>query len=466
MSRNSDNTEIYYPVNTWDVAKVTRKGSGDVGTLCGSNQMINKFAKYKPVRLQNVIDSTVINGVQQLNTSTKQWLSTANWWRGDDGKCGLNINVYDTEYKLTQGFESDWGYLPPRGNSVTPKEPYRLIDFNYYNHKAQMPFRATIMGDAYDEDGYAIFYITNTADRKAVFCQYTFPQDDTAVKIEDLKSKDGKGIFYNNSDLYVGVLMTKGKVTPTADAWGVIKINPKPIGTSIDRDEEWGNGYNRTIYLTEGEIANSQSGTWYVYPFITPNGVRDEGGVDVPFDTWHNNIGKNITSVPPAFGLTSISLPTTQNGDTNPPVVMKSSVGGANCTTSMTISNLTWASGTGTFQFKFTIVASNSGVLAFTSTSNYHIYVLDPDDVNYQGADGYYQTKKILGVITPMSVYINILAGSSVTYTQTHWDSTATNGIMVASEYTPSLRPQTTRLQIMVVSDDGKFLAWENVNYR
>lgn len=466
MSRNSDNTLIYYPVNTWDVAKVTRKGSGDVGTLCGSNQMINKFAKYKPVRLQNVIDSTVINGVQQLNTSTKQWLSTANWWRGDDGKCGLNVNVYDTEYKLTQGFESDWGYLPPRGNSVTPKEPYRLIDFNYYNHSAQMPFRATIMGDAYDEDGYAIFFITGQNDRKAVFCQYTFPQDDTAVKIEDLKSKDGKGIFYNFSKLYVGVLMTKGKVTPTADAWGVIKINPKPIGTSIDRDEEWGNGYNRTIYLTEGEIANSQSGTWYVYPFITPNGVRDEGGVDVPFDTWHNNIGKNITSVPPAFGLTSISLPTTQNGSTNPPIVMKSSVGGAYCTTTMTISNLTWASGTGTFQFKFTIVASNSGVLAFTSTSNYHIYVLDPDDVNYQGAEGYYQTKKILGVITPMSVYINILAGSSVTYTQTHWDSTATNGIMVASEYTPSLRPQTTRLQIMVVSDDGKFLAWENVNYR
>ena len=451
------NVLITPPVNTADVSYVTRRGSNDVGTLCGNNPMINKWAKYKPVILANVIDTT-----GQLN-SNKTWKSTATWWRGTDGKCGLNVAVYNREYDLTQGFESDWGYNPPTGGLAAP---YRLIDFNYYNHNAQMPFRATIIGDAYDEDGYAIFYITNTADRKAVFCQYTFPQDDTAVKIEDLKSKDGKGIFYNYSDLYVGVLMTKGKVTPTADAWGVIKINPKPIGTSIDRDEEWGNGYNRTIYLTEGEIANPQSGTWYVYPFITPNGVRDEGGVDVPFDTWHNNIGKNITTVPPAFGLTSISLPTTQNGSTNPPIVMKSSVGGASCTTIMTISNLTWASGTGTFQFKFTIVATNSGVLEFTSTSNYHIYVLDPDDVNYQGADGYNKTKKILGVITPMSVYINILAGSSVTYTQTHWDSTATNGIMVASEYTPSLRPQTTRLQIMVVSDDGKFLAWQNVNYR
>lgn len=452
-----NNGLISYPVGVGEVCKTLGTNHADVGWVCSRGTLINKWAKYKPVIYPNLI-----NTYDQLN-SNKTWKSTATWWRGTDGKCGLNATVYNREYDLTQGFESDWGYNPPTGGMAAP---YRLIDFNYYNHKAQMPFRATIMGDAYDEDGYAIFYITNTADRKAVFCQYTFPQDDTAVKIEDLKSKDGKGIFYNYSDLYVGVLMTKGKVTPTADAWGVIKINPKPIGTSIDRDEEWGNGYNRTIYLTEGEIANSQNGTWYVYPFITPNGVRDEGGVDVPFDTWHNNIGKNITTVPPAFGLVSISLPTTENGSTNPPIVMKSSVGGANCTTLMTISNLTWASGTGTFQFKFTIVASNSGVLAFTSTSNYHIYVLDPDDVNYQGADGYYQTKKILGVITPMSVYINILAGSSVTYTQTHWDSTATNGIMVASEYTPSLRPQTTRLQIMVVSDDGKFLAWENVNYR
>lgn len=453
------NGKITPPVNTADVSYVTRRGSNDVGTLCGSNPMINKFAKYKPVRLQNVIDSTVINGVQQLNTSTKQWLSTANWWRGDDGKCGLNVNVYDTEYKLTQGFESDWGYLPPRGNSVTPKEPYRLIDFNYYNHSAQMPFRASILGDAIDEDGYPIFYITNNSSRKAVFCQYTFPQDDTAVKIEDLKSKDGKGIFYNNSDLYVGVLMTKGKVTPTADAWGVIKINPKPIGTSIDRDEEWGNGYNRTIYLTEGEIANSQNGTWYVYPFITPNGVRDEGGVDVPINPWNGDVSKNAT----AFGLVSISLPMTESGTTNPPIVMKASVGGASCTTTMTLSNLTWY--TGAFKFKFTIVATNSGVIEFTSTSSYHIYVLDPDDTNYQGAEGYYQTRKILGERSiGSSVYIRLLAGASATYTQTTWDSDATDGIQVATPYVPADRPQTTRLMIMVVSDDGKVSAYQYYN--
>ena len=451
-----NNGLISYPVGVGEVCKVLRTNHADVGWVCSRGTLINKWAKYKPVIYPNLI-----NTYDQLN-SNKTWKSTATWWRGTDGKCGLNATVYNREYDLTQGFESDWGYNPPTGGMAAP---YRLIDFNYYNHKAQMPFRASIMGDAYDEDGYAVFYITGRNDRKAVFCDYNFPQDDTAVKIEDLKSKDGKGIFYNYSDLYVGVLMTKGKVTPTADAWGVIKINPKPIGTSIDRDDEWGNGYNRTIYLTEEEIANSQSGTWYVYPFITPNGVRDEGGVDVPFNTWHNNIGKNITHVPPAFGLTAISLPTTENGSTNPPIVMKSSIGGAYCTTTMTISNLTWY--TGAFKFKFTIVATNSGVLEFTSTSSYHIYVLDPDDTKHEEAEDYYNTHKILGERSiGKNIYIDLKAGKSATYTQTTWDSDATDGIVVPTPYIPADRPQTTRLQIMVVSDDGKVSAWEFVNYR
>lgn len=451
-----NNGLISYPVGVGEVCNVLRTNHADVGWVCSRGTLINKWAKYKPVIYPNLI-----NTYDQLN-SDKTWKSTATWWRGTDGKCGLNATVYNREYDLTQGFESDWGYNPPTGGMAAP---YRLIDFNYYNHKAQMPFRASIMGDTKDEDGYPIFYITGRNDRKAVFCDYNFPQDDTAVKIEDLKSKDGKGIFHNYDDLYVGVLMTKGKVTPTVDAWGVIKINPKPIGTSIDRDEEWGNGYNRTIYLTEEEIANSQSGTWYVYPFITPNGVRDEGGVDVPFNTWHNNIGKNITHVPPAFGLTAISLPTTENGSTNPPIVMKSSHGGAYCTTTMTISNLTWYNGA--FKFKFTIVATNSGVLEFTSTSSYHIYVLDPDDTKHEEAEDYYNTHKILGERSiGKNIYIDLKAGKSATYTQTTWDSDATDGIVVPTPYIPADRPQTTRLQIMVVSDDGKVSAWEFVNYR
>ena len=452
---NSDGI-IVWPVSVYDISKRTRRASDDLGVLCGDNPMINKFAKYKPVRYAEK------NTKPQLNADMT-WKDSANFWRGNDGKCGLDVTVYQREYDLTQGFESDWKYLPPRGDGITPAEPYRIIDFNQYNHDAQAPFHATVMGDYTDEDGNPGFYITNNANRDAVFCQFTFPQDPTAIKIEDLKAKDGKGIFYNFSDLFVGVLMTRGKVTPTASAHGVIKINPKPIGTTIDRDEEWGNGYNRTIYLTEGEINVVAGGTWYVYPFVTPNGVRDEGGVDVPINPWNGTIGKNITGSD-AFGLTSISLPMADSGNTNPPVVMVSSVGGANCTTTMDVTNLTWY--TGAFKFKFTIVASNSGAITFTSSSSYHIYVLDPDDVNYQGAEGYYQTRKILGETSiGSSVYVEIGAKGSVTYSQTHWDSKATDGIVVATPYVPADRSQTIRLLIMVVSDDGKVSAHEYVDY-
>lgn len=456
----NSNGLISAPVSVFDVKSAIGTNTLDVGSLCTKVTLINKFAKYKPVRLQNVIDTTVINGVAQLNND-KTWKSTTNWWRGDDGKCGLDVNVYDTEYKLTQGFESEWGYLVPRGGSVTPIEPYRLIDFNQYNHKAQAPFRASVIGDYTDESGVQGFYITGQSNRVAVGCYFDFPQDSTAIGIDDLRAKDGKGIFYNFSKLYVGVLMTRGKVTPTADAHGVIKINPKDIETTIDRDADWGHGYNRTIYLTEGEINVVAGGTWYVYPFITPNGVRDEGGVDVPINPWNGNISKNSTG----FGLVSIALPMVNDGSTNAPLVMASSVGGANCTTTMTLSNLTWY--TGAFKFKFTIVASNSGAIAFTSTSSYHIYVLDPDDHDYQGAEGYFETCKILGERSiGSSIYININAGSSMTYAQTYWDSSATDGITVATPYIPADRPQTTRLWVRVISDDGKVSAYQYWTYR
>ena len=63
-------------------------------------------------------------------------------------------------------------------------------------------------------------------------------------------------------------------------------------------------------------------------------------------------------------------------------------------------------------------------------------------------------------------IHTRFSAGASATYTQTTWDSDATDGIVVPTPYIPADRPQTTRLQIMVVSDDGKVSAWENVNYR
>ena len=109
-----------------------------VGQLCADidnngNRVnkINKWAKYKPVRLY------------------MDWLAddNPNWWKAD-GMCGIDATnfVFDSfsqfVSRLIQGFSSgdylDWKYAPPRGMRVN-NEPLRPLDFNYYHKDAINP---------------------------------------------------------------------------------------------------------------------------------------------------------------------------------------------------------------------------------------------------------------------------------------------------------------------------------------
>ena len=124
MSNN--NGLITYPVNTYDVSSVTVRGSNDVGTLCGDNNLIKIWARFKPVRYQS-IDTT-----GQLN-SDKSWKDSSTWWKGTQQNCGLVPKLLQSASEAvtySTGGLNGWVYQAPRGSSVTPNEPYRLIDFN------------------------------------------------------------------------------------------------------------------------------------------------------------------------------------------------------------------------------------------------------------------------------------------------------------------------------------------------
>ena len=73
---SNSNGLITYPVNTYDVANVTRKGSNDVGTLCGNNAMINKWAKYKPVRQSDCDTTPQLNSERMPSHPSEHRLAT------------------------------------------------------------------------------------------------------------------------------------------------------------------------------------------------------------------------------------------------------------------------------------------------------------------------------------------------------------------------------------------------------
>ena len=113
------------------------------------------WAKYKPVIRRNLIDTT-----GQL-ASDNTWKTSAqieagghqneSWWKADDTNHGLTVPFATAGWSpagfvtalngiasMINGAENGWTYSPPGG---TLNAPFRLIDFNRYNHNAPNPVK-------------------------------------------------------------------------------------------------------------------------------------------------------------------------------------------------------------------------------------------------------------------------------------------------------------------------------------
>ena len=89
---------------------------------------INKWAKYKPVQLNN-------NMVDDQLKSDKTWRDDSSWWKAQDGKCGLAYVTKSTAAAVKSAVdtkETIWSYIHPTG-------PMRWTDFIQYDHDAIPP---------------------------------------------------------------------------------------------------------------------------------------------------------------------------------------------------------------------------------------------------------------------------------------------------------------------------------------
>ena len=129
-------------IKTELVAQTIGLGSNVVRELCAgkltaeavSASRINKWSKYKPVRYNNVAPNRGVG---------------ADWWKSENGNCGLNVPNYTTMSALFTALRSGaimWDYLPPLG---TTGQPCRLADFRAYEHTAQPPMIPLNLADIY-----------------------------------------------------------------------------------------------------------------------------------------------------------------------------------------------------------------------------------------------------------------------------------------------------------------------------
>lgn len=125
------NGKITAPVSIADARSAVGSSSYDLGTICQASG-INMWAKYKPVRLYQVADTT-----DQYDYTNNKWKSSATWWKGLSSEfAGITppsgVGTISQLIALYNGSNNGWVYNKPAGNI----HPFRLTDFAGYNHRA------------------------------------------------------------------------------------------------------------------------------------------------------------------------------------------------------------------------------------------------------------------------------------------------------------------------------------------
>ena len=130
MGWNSSTQILTYPFT-----KLKASGLGDLESALGrtstsqvdlfANAPVNKWAKYKAVKM------TGVSYADQLDAN-HEWKSSANWWKGYNGQCGLSFTTYTALGTPGSGFLAQllagnlaWGYDRPAGGTY----PLRAFDF-------------------------------------------------------------------------------------------------------------------------------------------------------------------------------------------------------------------------------------------------------------------------------------------------------------------------------------------------
>lgn len=121
-------------VSIADIQTALRTGArntiGGLIRYAYDNNLIKTYAKYKPFR------DASFNPTDETRRTKNYGLYIP--WYNQIGK--MVSDIYADQWDNAENYDANrtpWGWEPPRGFAVTPKEPFRFLDFNRYYANAQ-----------------------------------------------------------------------------------------------------------------------------------------------------------------------------------------------------------------------------------------------------------------------------------------------------------------------------------------
>lgn len=348
--------------------------TGKLSYLCGNTHgKINKWAKYKPVILNNVAPNRSIG-----------------WWRASDGYCGFKIGTtsqwyYSSAKALATAFDANggdglWKYMPPTGGESAP---YRLGDFDGYYHKANPPFSSWSVGI----NGTLTFISDSDYAIERSFCYRNMDTNPGRLQFSDIWVHQG---YSDINDMYFGVIFKRfagSSSSATVDERYMVVTSAYTWGqTSTDTTSElymWGSDiraiqpipkvfFNSTAtykaypILSETKINGSTttlptdvSGTFYPLPLepitITKSTVAKTAQVDVACLTSSSKHSGGSINLNLRFRITNLTANAVSWSGTQIPITINVFVGGQSPPTTISsyyVPNGSTSSGKGVYTDK------------------------------------------------------------------------------------------------------------------
>ena len=184
-------------ITTSVVSQEIGLSSNDVGELCqgiklgsGLPSKINKWSKYKPVRLANPTPDR-----------------SGEWWRGVLGNCGLELLTYSSLADMYTNLRPPVSKTPFNYQYPVDPFPFRLADFRQYDKTASAPFS---VGDL-----ESVYFASSGSFRASL--DINIPSS-TELRWQDI------GDAYNLADMYFGAAICKQGGTDYGYITEAIKI--------------------------------------------------------------------------------------------------------------------------------------------------------------------------------------------------------------------------------------------------
>lgn len=204
-----------------DIATVLGESSTDLGTLCKSSN-IEKWALYKPVK------------------HTKLGELIGNETRGYNGQCGMVFpyckgNTLATLAKnlWQNNNELSWSYEPPTGGNY----PYRLLDFNRYDHGSKTPFIGKLNTSLFPSDSSSAIIILGF-NASAYDRERNFTPDVMAIEGSECADWYPGIIIINSSGIIEAIVTSRETMeeykSSIGTAYDYINISPSALQSGLE----------------------------------------------------------------------------------------------------------------------------------------------------------------------------------------------------------------------------------------